>query len=183
MQTFRSTCKLTPEVIREYHHATGKLLDAALTILAILLSASLLLPFVSPYIEHLSRNESRAVFTMAILPFAAVGFLFNLYVLPHIHRTFLRAALRSNEKRFGTPNPTLESHIEDNAVISRCLENGSEDCSPIHGCAAIRTNNHIFLRLSQRHLAVFTISDFSEEVLDDLLSTLSAYGAEIMPNS
>lgn len=183
MQTFRSACKLTPEIIREYHKSTGKLLDAALTILAVFLFCCILFPLTIPYTRHLSFSEKRLLTKLIFLPIAFISIGFYKYILPHIHRIFLRSALRDNEKRFRTPHPTLKSRIEDNAIITRCLETGSEERNPIHGCTVVQTESHLFIRLSRSHLAIFTVSDFSEEVLNDLLSTLAEYGAEIPPKS
>lgn len=177
MQTFRSTVKLNPEIISEYHKATGKLLDAALTLLASFICTCILLPFILPYIPRFSRRSWKIL----LLPPFAVGFGFYKYLLPHIHRFFLRSTLRDNEKRFRTASPTLESRIEDNSIITRCLETGSEERSPIHGKTVVQTEHYLFIRCSRDHLAIFTIADFSEEVLSDLLSTLCEYGAEIMP--
>lgn len=179
MQTFRSTVRLTPEVIREYHQATGQLLDAALTLLATLPFACVLVSLLLPYIQDSSIFPRRHRYIWLFAPLAIVGANFHIYILPHIHRFFLRSQLRSNENRFGVSSPTLESRIEDNAIITRCCETNREDRSLIHGKTVVRTENHLFIRCSRNHLAAFAIADFSEEVLGDLLSTLSEYGADI----
>jgi len=181
MQTFRSTVNLTPEVLSEYQTNTGKLLDAALTLLVTLPFACVLLPILLPYIQDSSILPRRHRYIWLFAPLAVVGAGFHKYLLPHIHRFFLRSALRNNEKRFRTASPTLESRIEDNSIVTRCIETSSEDRSPIHGKTIVQTEHHIFIRCSRDHLAIFTIANFSEEVLSDLLSVLSEYGAEIMP--
>ena len=181
MQTFRSTAKLTPEILAEYNNDSGKLLNAALTFLVTLPFACILFPVLLPYLQDSSIFPRRYQYIWLFAPLAVIGAGFHKYILPRIHRASLRSELRSYEKRFNTPTPTFESRIEDNAIFTRCLETGSEEHSLIHGKTVIQTEHYIFIRCSRSHLAIFAIADLSEEVLNDLLSTLSEYGAEIMP--
>ena len=176
MQTFKSTVKLTPELIAEIQREVYFLSDRPLSrdqyiacsaIAAVSLPVLLLCP----------------IGGLQAIAFLALVLICIFLVEPFIARAAIRIQFKMNKWAFGTPVPTCETWLEGKKIVERVVETGRTKRQKLTWARVYSTRNYIFIQGNQNQVFTFAKSDFTEDELSALLVTLRRLCYEIVQKS